>query len=318
MALDHYVSQVHLRRFYSPALGQRLHAIRKHDLFEFKPSAKDICRIEEGNTNPYLRDSRAIEEFLKSVEPRYNAALDKLNNETPDSETIFTIASFVAYVSTCTPGAMRVESGPLRETTRITGEMMDSKGLLPEAPQELGVRTFSEAVASGKVGIEIDPKYPQSFGIAGIKDRVAAYGNFKWDVIVNQVADSPFFTSDSPVVLEKTRDFTVFNRLVPLSPELAVRIRPDRSIDKREFNLDFKHFRWRRVSPTRNEIREINRSIVRSAETEVYFRDELPWVRSFVKKNSLFRVEPQTMRIPHPRGSLLFFTNELRERKDGV
>ena len=318
MALDHYVSQVHLRKFYSPALGSKLHAIRKHDLFESTYSAKEICRIEAGNTNPYLQDPRAVEEFLKSVEPQYNNALETLEKGIPNPDTIFTIAGFVAYVSTCTPGAMRVDSGPLRDITRVTGEMLDSKGLLPKPLPVLNARNFSDLITSGKAEIEIDPKYPQSFSISGIKSRVAAFGNFKWEVIINKFADSPFFTSDSPIVLQGTKDFTVFNRLVPLSPQLAVRICPTRAIDKREFALDFKHFGWRRISPSRTEIVAINKSIVRSAETEVYFRDDLPWIRSFVKKNSRYRVEPQTMRIPQPGGSLLFFKNEVRERIDGV
>jgi hypothetical protein len=36
MMLAHYVPQVHIRRFYSPALGERLYAIRKCDLKRFR------------------------------------------------------------------------------------------------------------------------------------------------------------------------------------------------------------------------------------------------------------------------------------------
>ena len=34
--LDHYVPQVHIRRFYPPGLGERLYAIRKSDLKRFR------------------------------------------------------------------------------------------------------------------------------------------------------------------------------------------------------------------------------------------------------------------------------------------
>ena len=34
--LDHYVPQAPIRRFYSPALGERLYAIRKSDLKRFR------------------------------------------------------------------------------------------------------------------------------------------------------------------------------------------------------------------------------------------------------------------------------------------
>ena len=61
MPLDHYVSQVHLKNFNSPALD---------DLKRFRTKSQDVCRIEDGSTNAYLKENRAIEEFLKDVEPR--------------------------------------------------------------------------------------------------------------------------------------------------------------------------------------------------------------------------------------------------------
>ena len=79
MPLDHYVPQVHLRNFYSPTLGSLMYAIRKSDLKSFTPNAQSVCRIEDGSTNLYLREDRAIEEFLRGIEPKYNPALAKLS-----------------------------------------------------------------------------------------------------------------------------------------------------------------------------------------------------------------------------------------------
>jgi hypothetical protein len=56
MALDHYVSQVHLKNFYSPALNGMMYAIRKSDLKRFQTRSKNVCRIEEGSTNAYLME----------------------------------------------------------------------------------------------------------------------------------------------------------------------------------------------------------------------------------------------------------------------
>jgi hypothetical protein len=50
MPLDHYVSQVHLRNFHSPALGGLMFAIRKSDLKRFRTKSQDICRIEDNST----------------------------------------------------------------------------------------------------------------------------------------------------------------------------------------------------------------------------------------------------------------------------
>jgi hypothetical protein len=44
-----------------------------------------VCRIADGNTNSYLREDRAVEEFLKEIEPKYNAVLKKLVEDKIDS-----------------------------------------------------------------------------------------------------------------------------------------------------------------------------------------------------------------------------------------
>jgi hypothetical protein len=63
--LDHFVSQVHLRNFYSPALGDRMYALRKSDLKAFTCRSEDVCRIEEGSTNVYVKEARIIEDVLQ-------------------------------------------------------------------------------------------------------------------------------------------------------------------------------------------------------------------------------------------------------------
>src|SRR5208337_4482309 len=130
MPLDHFVSQVHLRNFYSPNLDGLMYAIRKGDLKLFTPDAKSVCRIEDGSTNAYLREDRIVEKFLKSIEPRYNSALKKLRADKIDSECIFVIAGFVAYVYSCSPTGMRVNSEPLKAIVEDTAMILESKGSL--------------------------------------------------------------------------------------------------------------------------------------------------------------------------------------------
>src|ERR1700733_1805774 len=100
MALDHYVSQVHLKNFYSPALGERMYAVRKSNGKAFTPNAESVCRIEEGSTNAYLTKDRAIEDFLKGIEPKYNASAQKLSSGEIDVEAIYVIAGFASYIMT--------------------------------------------------------------------------------------------------------------------------------------------------------------------------------------------------------------------------
>jgi hypothetical protein len=182
MPLDHYVPQVHLRKFYSPALGKRMYAIRKTDLKAFTPDSCSVCRIMDGSTNTYLREERAVEDFLKTIEPNYNAALDKLIAGEIDQECVYAIAGFIAYVSTCSPASIRLLSEPLKSLVETTADLMGAQESLPPPPPELGEIDLAEVhklSRSGAVKVKINPKYPQAIGIESIRELVAAFGNFK-------------------------------------------------------------------------------------------------------------------------------------------
>jgi hypothetical protein len=83
-----------------------MYAIRKSDMKAFETRANDVCRIEEGSTNAYLRQDRAVEEFLLRVEPHYNRSIELLRHNACDKEAIFAIAGFVAYVLACSPASI--------------------------------------------------------------------------------------------------------------------------------------------------------------------------------------------------------------------
>lgn len=314
MPLDHYVSQVHLRKFYSPVLGSRMYAIRKSDLKLFTPDAQSVCRIMDGSTNDYLLEGRAIEEFLKTIEPNYNLALENLASGKVDEKCIYTIAGFVSYVIACSPTGMRIQSEPLRSTLEVEAEMMDAKGLLPPPPPELGGTSLSELLESKAINFKIDPKYPQAIGISTVLKNTALFGNFQWEVLHNECGHTPFFSSDFPVALEKTNDPRIFNRIVPLAPNLALRIKPDPAIDREQHGFTFERFSFRSLNLDHEEIVDLNRLIVRCAEDMVFYRDNHPWVQSFVKKNRHFRIEPHTEKIKTPTGTILVWTHRIVSR----
>jgi hypothetical protein len=308
MPLDHYVSQVHLRKFYSPALGNRMYAIRKSDLKAFTPNSQAVCRIMDGSTNAYLREDRALEDFLKTVEPNYNAALDKLVTGEIDTTCIYTIAGFVASVISCSPAGMRIGSGPLKSTVETTAAMMEAKGVLPPPPPQLSDTTLTELLRDGAVNIKIDPKYPQAIGISSVLALTARFGNFKWEILHNDLDDSPFFTSDFPVAIEKTDDPRIVNRIGPLAPNLALRIRPDLTLDRGRADFSFANFGYRSRKVGRKELVQLNSLLVRCAEDSVFYRDDRPWVRPFVTKNRHYRIEPHTHKLTTPTGTLLVST----------
>lgn len=288
-----------------------MYAIRKTDLKTFTPNARSVCGIMEGSTNAYLRENRAIEEFLKTIEPKYNTALEKLATGKIDSECIYAIAGFVSYVITCSPAGMRIQSGPLKSAFETQAAMMDAKGLFSPPPAELGGTTLTELLRDGSVKVTIDPKYPQAIGIDSVLKFVTLFGNFTWEILHNDSSSSPFFTSDFPAAIEKTDDPRVLNRIVPLAPNLALRIKPNPILDRDRLDYSFTNFSCRKRSVDYEELEKLNTLIVRCAEDAVFYRDDYPWVRPFVEKNRRYRIEPYTRRLKTPSGTLLVSTQRI-------
>lgn len=311
MPLDHFIPQVHLKRFNSPTLDDQLYAIRKTDLRKFTPKSRAVCAIVDGSTNSYLREDRAIEDFLKTIEPKYNAAVDAFASGTIDAEFVYVLSGFVAYVGSCSPGGMRIQTGPIREILEVSAEALEEQGLLPTPPPALGGTTLTQLMREKAVLMEVDPKYPQAIGISSIIGMTQRFGNFKWEILLNEFSDSPFFTSDYPVALEKTDDLRILNKIVPLSPEVAVRIVPDLYFDQEKVELSFDNFGFKRRRVDRNEVRELNTLIVRCAEDMVFYRDELPWIENFVRKNRRYRIEPRTERLKTADGTFLIATQRV-------
>lgn len=315
MALDHYVSQVHLKNFYAEKLERQMYAYRKSDLKFFTPNAKSVCRSDEGSTNEYLENSRVIEEFLAEIEPKYNSAVDKVKNRIIDQEAIYTIAGFLSYIITCSPAAMRIHSELFRGVVEDQAIMLDSTNQFPPPPPQLGAGSMTELLKSGKVKINIDGKYPQAFGIRSILNHVSTFGNSTWEILENPYSDNPFFSSDFPVAIEQGADKRVLNRVLPLTPQIAIRILPNLSLDKKALKHDFKHFSCKYRKLSLSDVKKLNRLFVRCAESIVFSSQNNDWTEQFIRKNSGFRVEPVLVRIQTKTGSLQHFTQEVRRLK---
>ena len=314
MPLDHYVSQVHLKNFYSSTLGELMYATRKSDLKSFKCNSQSVCRIEDGSTNEYLINDRAVEDFLLGVEPKYNASVAKLRTNKVDDESIYALAGFVAYVASCSPAAVRIHAGPLKATVESEAAILDRQGVLGKSPPSLGGKSLSELLADGTVRVDVDPKYPQAMGIANILHHVSAFGNAQWEVLHNVDASSPFFTSDFPIAIEPTDDPRVLSKVVPLAPDLAVRITPRIEMSGAQPDLSFGKFSHRQRSPGRQEILGINRLLVRCAEDIVFYRDDHKWIEPFITKNRHYRIETIVRQIPHGTGFLNISSQQIVSR----
>ena len=292
MPLDHYIPQVYLKNFCSLESKDFLLAIRKKDLLKFRPNTKTVCRVKDGSTNPYLQKDRIIEDFLKTIEPKYNKVLKKVTDGNIDEESTYVIAGLISYILTCSPAGMRIRSEQHKTLVIATARKIDAMGILPSPPSELNAKSFSELLSEGKISIKVDPKHPQAVGISLISQLIKAYGNFKWDILINPFENSPFFTSDYPIAIERANNLGIINRIIPLSPWLAVKIRPDLTQDKEKIeSLSFHNFRSSFRELKHKEVIAINTILVRCAESIVFYYREHEWIHNFVKHNASFRIE---------------------------
>lgn len=177
----------------------------------------------------------------------------------------------------------------------------------------LGYGSFSEMMEKGAVAIDIDPMFPQALAVQSILSWLSIFGNSRWDILLNEHADTPFFTSDFPIGFEQGQDPRIINKVVPLTPTVAVRILPDASLSGAPRDLSFAKLRTRTRRLTRSEVVAINRLLVRCAEDTVFFRDNLPWVYNFVKDNRNYRIEGRTERIDTGNGYFHLSTQRIEK-----
>src|SRR6185437_1297471 len=157
-----------------------------------------------------------------------------------------------------------------------------------------------------------DAKYPQAMGIGSISYFVSVFGNSSWDILINKDPHNPFFTSDFPIAIEVTDPTRPINRIVPLAPDLAVRIIPDISLRGSEPDFSFSKAQQRWREPQRQEIFHVNRTLVQCAEDIVMYRDEHPWISNFVTKYRTFRIEAVTKKERRGDGYMLPSTLRIR------
>lgn len=292
-----------------------MHAIKKSDLKYFTPNSDSVCRIELGNSNPFLDEERIIEEFLKTVEPYYNHAVDEILNKNFEKDVLYTIAGFVAYVQTCSPTGIRISKKHLEAMVEYAGKIFDQKGEITPFPKELGGKTFTELLDEKIINVKVDPKYSQALGIVEIIKNLSFFANCHWDIIINEHNDSPFFTSDFPIGFELSRDPLIINKIFPLRPQIAIRIKPHMNIDTQKPDYNFSEFRYRFVKPKRNEIVELNRLLVRCAENMVFFHKYFDWIFPFIKKNSNYYIEPHIYEVPAGESQYNFYTSRVVKKK---
>ena len=288
MALDHYISQVHLKQFLSQTDKKLLLAARKSDLSVFTPRPRDVCRVEDGSTNQYLTDNRAVEKFLLEIEPAYDACLARVAAGELDWNARQVFSGFLAYIQTYTPAAVRMfDPMPRAIIERVAKSLEDSGDLepisIPELPDWHG-KTMSQLSKEGKVKLNIDLKMPQAMATTQLlKIR---YSLASSDITVLRPSGrGRFLTSDFPSVILTHYQNKYAQRLLPISPKLGLVFHTHTSFEQREKVTN------RFVNIGDRQTQAINDKIIKAAENLVFSTHKYPWLLDKVKQFRKYRVE---------------------------
>ncbi|KQY80844.1 hypothetical protein ASD35_03060 [Pelomonas sp. Root1444] len=285
--------------------------IQKATLQAFPCNSQSQCRVMDGSTNEFLSEPRAIEELLKDVEPRYGSAIANLGAGSIGAFEIFAVSGFVAMVFLLSPTGRRLGSAPMDAIGNVTARMLDAHGKFGPPPPGLEGTSLTDLLDSGQVEISTDDRYPQAIGVTAFHDLINSLGNCNWEILANRHADSPFFTSDFPIALETTADLQLTNKVVPLSPNLAVRIWPTLGGHDVPQDFSFPRARWRFRSLSRSEVRHINSLIVQAADTAVYCQQRLAWTDGFIERHRHHRVDAIVQKFPTGNGVLLMSAHRI-------
>lgn len=310
MPLDHYVSQVHLRNFYSPELSDKMYAFRKSDGSCFTPNSSSVCGINDGSTNKFLNEERIIEDFLETIEPHYDCAVDDLLRENISTATIYVLAGFVSYVLTCSPTGGRLLQKPLEKIVKNTANFLEKHGNMPPLPKIFGDKSIKELFEEDVIQVKVDSKYPQAICTKQIFSHLAIFGNCKWDILINNNVEDPFFTTDFPIGFELTKDPVIQNKIVPLRPNVAIKIIPSRDINTKNPDPNFSNFGFIVKEIRRKEVVDINRLLVKCADRMIFSRDKRSWTESFIKKYSDYHMDTTINEIPAGKGNYILFSSK--------
>ncbi len=311
MAKDHYVAQTYLKHFIDPNLKTLLHVPRKGDLKYFTPRTEDICREEGWNTNPYFENQRAVEDYLRVVEPKWNRGAGDINELLKYEEVKYFMAGYIAVMAGCSPTSVRTSSESMSDVVAASATIMARQiqahperfpGVTP-LPQETVDRVLEAGIVAN-----VDPKHSHARMIQLLVDLQWHFYKSPW-LVLNNRTDSPFLTSDFPVGFYYPKPHSQLPyRYVPISPRSAILIKLSLDDDDRHHpREDITQYPSTTVDIAdvkHDFVRLLNVLTVRGAESLVISNRGADWIANLVKKNKDWRMDSGVQRIPHGTGFL--------------
>lgn len=215
MANDHFVARTYLKRWCDRASKQPIQAYRKPGGEHFPCWPEAVCTEASGDLNPrYFQDPNVLGQFREIFEPRWDAAIDAVENRNPTADDKFVIAGYWANLIAATP-AWRQIGRELYER--------EIQSILPIITKD------HPAPENVKLSVEVDEDYIKKVATQHLLAGALQLYHQQWTILTNNTADE-FLTSDNPsAVYPPSIPGGPVVQILPISPQLCISTMMDQS-----------------------------------------------------------------------------------------
>lgn len=324
MAKDHYVAQTYLKHF-TDAEG-KLHAYSKKDGKYFTPGPKGVCTEWDGDSNAEIAaHPELLGEFRKIFEPHWNPTVQELQKRNAPKDVRMVVAHCYAHMMTCVPAWRRAIATTLEG---LHENDLHIRHLLNEA-RDMKDEVLAEAVQAlnnKEIKLVAEPDVVKARVTLHLMQHVCLVYHANWLFFENKT-DTPFITSDNPVVLNVTdRIGKSLTRFMAITPSLGLLMRLDPELARKVqgkseaiTNLMQKEPTGmiRGTKPSPKDVRMLNRRTVQCAEDFVFSNRKDDGIQYLVKKYANYRIEPEFQKWKEADNSYIHgFVMQARPRTD--
>lgn len=305
---DHFVAQTYLRGFTDEEGLLFPYYKNGRVVIGKRKSPKQVCYETDGDSNTYFDNPRILDEYLPRIENPWTSNIAKLTAGDVDADCRYEMGAYIAFLRSCTPTAKRLGANAMSADLQ---PLVDKT--LAEHLHELGEITYEtrsaieKAIQERGIHAVVDEEYVHAVSIQNLIQAAHRFYCSHWLVLVNET-DIPFITSDNPASLYHTEQNSLFAIVfVPLSPSIAVMIKPDFEIDRPTIDdvESYKHRGDDYANPKKDFVKHLNELIVKSAENLVLHSDKEEWVEALVSNHKNWRIESKTFELPYDREMII-------------
>ena len=273
-----------------------MHAYRKPSGVPFPCWPESVCAEAGGDLNPkYFEDPSVLGQFRAIFEPRWDPAIEAVENHKPTIEDKFVIAGYWANLLVATPAWRKIGQKLYEQEIQSVLPMITKDSVPPVSLK--GV----------KLTVEIDEQYIKAVATKHLLAGALSLYHQPWTILTNDTAHE-FLTSDNPsAVYPPPAPGGPVARILPLSPRLCISTIMERNPAYKKpltaADLSAPPKGWVTYKPVvANGVKLANRLTVVNAERFVFSRVAGDGITRLVKKYGDYSAQVEHSVAPTPEG----------------